>query len=530
MNRCLAVELLESRRLLTFVAVDFHNHYFAHYGAGGTPWQNNLPAANRASHLSTILAGANLNTTIPEFVSFSEHAGWKTYNQPSAVKDLESKLATALANRPANAASYGASVGIELSPNDTKNPHFGVPFVDANSLSSTYYNSSTDFGLDKLVTIANLPNQQGLMVWNHPAATALNTSGGLTRTTMQQFLNFMTNTYGSNFRTSAVRTSFAAIEFPKYFDTTATNLVDTTNFTDRFRFTERLMVAATIDGFRLTPTIGSDSHTEFNPLRLTTPFVAEMPTIRNGIGILDTPTPVSGLVSESSVRDALAARRGAAVYQRDATISVNGNLGSSIVREGASVASLPTTLTVNVERFPPSLINRVEARYVIRENFTSTSFLNATFENKIVSHAATANATKTSFTFSTTNRGNVALIYFVALDNQNVPVAITAPIFATGSSAATSPVTVLSQTPVNTNRFAPAILESPNASTSSARDRFGLVVQSPIPATTSLQLARQSPAILSPSRSPSVATREFDLIDSFFTELGASGILGLPLN
>lgn len=544
MTRNLAVECLEARQLLTFVAVDFHNHYFAHFGEGDAPWLKNLPATNRAADLSKILAGSqrnpdgsdklgdasDVNPTLPEFVAFTEHAGWRTYNQRAAVIDLESKLTTALADRPKGAASYGASVGIELSPNNTINPHFGVPFVDANSLSSSYYNSSTNFGLNKLVTIANLPNQQGLMVWNHPAATALKTSGGITQTTMQQFLNFMTNTYGSNFRTSSVRASLAAIEFPKYLDTTAANSTDTTNFVDRFRFTERLMVAATIDGFSLTPTIGSDSHTEFNPLHLATPFVSEKPTIRNGIGILDTLSPVSGLISESSVKGALSARRGGAVYQRDATISVNGSVGGNQVREGGRFASLPTTLTVNVERFPAGLIDRVEARYVIHENFTSSSFRNATFANKIVSQTTTANSAKTSFTFSTANRGNVALIYFVALDSQNVPVAITAPIRVSGSAAVLFPVAALSQ-PVS-NSVATASNTGTSLVPSSPRTDVVAAIQSANPPATSSRAGNScSVSLFASTRKsfPAATTAELDSVDAIFAQLRATDLLDSPL-
>lgn len=121
MIRNLALERLEARQLLTFVAVDFHNHYFAHFGDRNFEWEKKLPANRRESDLRKILANSNLNDTLPEFVTFSEHAGHKPWNHSAAVVDLESKLVTALEKRP-DAASYGASVGIELSP-DKKTNH-----------------------------------------------------------------------------------------------------------------------------------------------------------------------------------------------------------------------------------------------------------------------------------------------------------------------------------------------------------------------------------------------------------------------
>jgi hypothetical protein len=537
-TRNLAVERLEARQLLTFVAVDFHNHYFAHYGESSSSWMQTLSAKKRTDHLSTILAGSNLNPTLPEFVAFTEHAGRKPYNHRSAVIDLESKLATALKDRPNGAASYGASVGIELSPNAKKNPHFGIPFVDVNSLASNYYNSSTDFGLAKLVTIASLPNQQGLMVWNHPAKTALNDNGNINQDTMQKYLDFMTNTYTKDFRTTSVRASLAAIEFPKYLANYDENREvnkkpdkkPEVNFVDRFKFTEHLMVAATIDGFSLTPTIGSDSHTVFNPLRQATPFVAEKTPIRHGIGILDvkldTTSSENGLIPESSVKDALSARRGSAIYQRDATISVNGNVGRTVVREGEKVPSLPTTLTVNTERFPAELISRVEARYVIRENFTSSSFLNAMFATKIVPQTTTANSAKTSFTFSTANRGNIALIYFVALDSQNVPVAITAPITVNGSAAVLSPMAALSQPVSNSNPIASNTRT--NLVTSTARTDVDSAIQSAnLPASSSQTSNSRTASLVTKTRKlpQAPASREFETVDAIFAQYRAADLL-----
>ena len=442
-GKCTSAESLESREMLAPVVVDFHNHFFAHFGEDGDAWSSALPKSERAANLKKVLEASNLNTSLPEFVTFSEHAGWATYNHRAAVVDLETQLQTALSARGRGSPAYGASVGIELTANDSRNPHIGFPFLDVNSVSSTYYNSTQSFGLEKLGLLAGLPSQQGLMVLNHPVATKLRNGGKLNSKTVGEYLSFLDNYY-TGLRTAAVRASLAAIEFPAYKKTDkAPKDPSQYSFKQKFTFAEELMVSAITDNFRLTPTIGSDSHTVFKTVNgkttvvsLPTPFVEDAVVERDAIGILDTLSAVTGLVDESSVKEALASRRGAVVYQRDATIKVTGGLsGTNIVREGAKVSTLPTTLTVTTAGFSAGTVARVDARYVSRAKFSSSEFLAKNVASVINTKTTTADSAKTSFTFTNDNAADIAVIYFVAYDSDNAPIAITAPIIATGSSA-----------------------------------------------------------------------------------------------
>jgi hypothetical protein len=104
-----------------FVAVDFHAHFFSHYGATGSflkgtaasNWETQLKASERLGRIDRIFNGkivsnglipgvTSINAAIPEAAFFTEHAGWSTYNYPGVVRDLETKVTQFLNNQPSN--------------------------------------------------------------------------------------------------------------------------------------------------------------------------------------------------------------------------------------------------------------------------------------------------------------------------------------------------------------------------------------------------------------------------------------------
>lgn len=527
-SRSLAVEVLEHRRLLVgdIVAVDFHNHFFSHYGetaqndaTAASNWKTQLPSSRRQQDIATILQGASAKTSLLEFVGFSEHAGFLPYNNPTEVRDLESKLTSYLATLTNQSAAFGSSVGIELTPQNGDLEHLGVPFLDVASFS---YSSSTGFGLGRLIEVAGLSP----LIWNHPAGS----NAGVTRSTLQDFRTFMDSKYTPNFRGNAtVKGAVAAIEFPKNMNS---------NFAEDFKFTERAMVAATVDGagtngafngFWLTPTLGSDSHTQYSfngsTLKLDAPFTATNPSaqaIKPGVGLLEIDVPTGAkFIPEANAKAALQSRRGSVVYQPSATIRVDGTGG---VREGSKVSSLPQTLTVTVAGFPPNSIAKVEAHYVLKNSITASTAIKigpaSDTSNTIKTIETAANATKTAFTFSAANPSNIAFVYFVAYDTTNTPLAITAPTIATAPAVAQPSVALVAAPSVlsKTTGDDPSITR--RSITAIANQQLRANVNQPQSTTLSSPTAKTT-AVTQSSRIRSYDTA----IDHVFEEIGSMSLL-----
>ena len=523
-NRPISVEFLEHRSLpaATFVAVDFHNHFFSHYGetaqndaTAASNWKTQLPASRRQQDIETILQTASMKTSLPEFVGFSEHAGYSLYNNPTEVRDLEAKLAAylgAITNQPP---AFGGTVGIELTPQNSAG-HLGVPFLNVATFN---YSSGTSFGFGRLVEVAGLSP----LIWNHPAGSI---DAGAARSTLQDFRNFMDNAYTSNFRNNAtVKNAVAAIEFPRNMNA---------DFAIDFKFTERAMVAATVDGFWLTPTLGSDSHTQYSfngsALKLEAPFTSPNPSaqaVKAGTGLLEFDVlSNSKYIPEADGKAALQSRRGSVVYQPSATIRVDGNGGT---REGSKVTSLPPILTVSVTGFPVNTLARVEAHYVLKNSITATTKINMLDPGddpnqpySIKRVECTPNASKTAFTFSTANRGNIAFVYFVAYDSGNTPIAITAPTIVTGSSTAVQGSTAIRSGiavgftspmfPPQTANTAPLR----TIATARADQRNAVAINNPEPTT-----SESTKFMSQPSRNRSAASN----LDTLFEDIGTSGLL-----
>jgi hypothetical protein len=302
-------EMLGLRQMLAadlMVAVDLHNHYFAHWRdaaakttdtqvdftktlGSATPKGRALIEQNlrivESQFPTVVVAGQE----VPRYMGSTEHLGFEGYTSDDRNGALEyyyqnvaaldeinenSVAGPGSGNDLSAFAQFGGS-GVELTPkSDDESGHIGLPFIDLYKPDvAAEISKRTDFGFEILNTGAF---RNELKIINHPMSDKVDISilGNANNTNIIKLRKFVRQTWTPDIARS--KDSVVAMEFPKrpLDEPTTKNdeSDDVKQYRKRIKRAEQFYLGMLSDGYYLSPSFASDAHSLKGNVSTLVPF------------------------------------------------------------------------------------------------------------------------------------------------------------------------------------------------------------------------------------------------------------------
>lgn len=302
-------EVLGLRQMLAadlMVAVDLHNHYFAHWREAAAKTTDTrvdfTKTLGSASPKGRALIEQNLGIVesqfptvvvagqdAPRYMGSTEHLGFEGYTSDerkgalelyyenvAALDEINEKsLANPASGNDLSAfAQFGGS-GVELTPkSDDESGHIGLPFIDLYKPDiAAEISKRTEFGFEILNTGAF---RNELKIINHPMSDKVDMSilGNANNTSILKMRKFVRQTWTPDIARS--KGSVVAMEFPKRpLDEPVKpeqESEDVKQYRKKINRAEQFYVGMLSDGYYLSPSFGSDTHSLKGNVSTLVPF------------------------------------------------------------------------------------------------------------------------------------------------------------------------------------------------------------------------------------------------------------------